>query len=43
MTTIEAVILGMMLSWTPCVLLMACLLWRAPFEPDKLSSSTQQR
>jgi sulfite exporter TauE/SafE len=33
-TTIEAVILGMMLSWTPCVLLMAYLLWRAPLEPD---------
>ena len=34
MTTIEAVILGMMLSWTPCILLMAYLLWRAPLEPD---------
>jgi len=33
-TTIEAVILGMMLSWTPCLLLMAYLLGRAPFEPD---------
>ena len=33
-TTIEAVIFGMMLSWTPCLLLMAYLLWRAPFEPD---------
>ena len=32
MTTIEAVIFGMMLSWTPCVLLMAYLLWRAPLE-----------
>jgi hypothetical protein len=33
-TTIEAVMLGMMLSWTPCVLLMAYLLWRAPLELD---------
>jgi hypothetical protein len=33
-TTIEAVIFGMMLSWTPCVLLMAYLLWPAPLEPD---------
>jgi hypothetical protein len=33
-TTIEAVILGMMLSWTPSVLLMAYLFWRAPLEPD---------
>lgn len=33
-TTIEAVIFGMVLSWTPCVLLMAYLLWRAPIEPD---------
>jgi hypothetical protein len=32
--TIQSVILGMMLSWTPCVLLMAYLLWRAPLEPD---------
>jgi hypothetical protein len=32
-TTIEAVIFGMMLAWTPCVLLMAYLLWRAPSEP----------
>jgi hypothetical protein len=33
-TTAEAVILGMIPSWTPCVLLMAYLLWRTPFEPD---------
>jgi hypothetical protein len=33
-TTIEAVIFGMMLSWTPCLLLMAYLLWRAPLEQD---------
>jgi hypothetical protein len=37
-TTIEAVMLGMMLSWTPCVLLMAYLLWRAPLELDCLPS-----
>jgi hypothetical protein len=33
MTTLQAVFLGMMLSWTPSVLLMAYLLWRAPLEP----------
>jgi hypothetical protein len=33
-STIQAVIFGMMLSWTPCVLLMAYLLWQAPLEPD---------
>jgi hypothetical protein len=33
-TTIEAVIFGMMLSWTPCALLMAYLLWRSPTEPE---------
>jgi hypothetical protein len=33
-STLQAVILGMMLSWTPSLLLMAYLLWRAPFEPD---------
>jgi hypothetical protein len=32
-TTIEAVIFGMMLAWTPCVLLMAYFLWQAPSEP----------
>ena len=34
MTTVEAVIFGMMLSWTPSLLLMAYLLWRAPLEQD---------
>jgi hypothetical protein len=34
MTTSEAVLLGMMLSWTPCVLLMGYLLWRAPLEAE---------
>jgi hypothetical protein len=33
-TTLEAVIFGMLLSWTPCVVLMAYLLWRAPLESD---------
>jgi hypothetical protein len=33
-TMIEAVIFGMMLSWTPSALLMAYLLWRAPLEPN---------
>jgi hypothetical protein len=32
--TIQAVIFGMMLSWTPCAFLMAYLLWEAPLEPD---------
>jgi hypothetical protein len=32
-STIDAVIFGMMLAWTPCVLLMAYLLWPAPSEP----------
>jgi hypothetical protein len=27
---LQAVILGMMLSWTPSLLFMAYLLWRAP-------------
>jgi hypothetical protein len=34
MTTIEAVIFGMMLSWTPSLLLLAYFLWRAPLERD---------
>jgi len=28
MTTLQAVFLGMMLSWTPSVVLLAFLLWR---------------
>ncbi len=28
MTTLQAVFLGMMLSWTPSVALLAFLLWR---------------
>ena len=34
MTTLHAVFLGMMLSWTPSVLFMAYFLWRAPLEPE---------
>lgn len=30
MSTLHAVFLGMMISWTPSLLLMAFLLWRAP-------------
>ena len=30
MSTLQAVIFGMMLSWTPSLLFMAYLLWRAP-------------
>jgi hypothetical protein len=37
-TTIQAVIFGMLLSWTPCVVLVAFLLWRAP-ELDEISYS----
>jgi hypothetical protein len=33
-TTIQVVIFGIMLSWTPSLLLMAYFLWRAPLEPD---------
>jgi hypothetical protein len=29
-STLQAVIFGMMLSWTPSLLFMAYLLWRAP-------------
>jgi hypothetical protein len=28
MTTLQAVFLGMMLAWTPCVVLLAFWLWR---------------
>jgi hypothetical protein len=28
MTTIQAISLGMMLAWTPCLILFAWLLWR---------------
>jgi hypothetical protein len=30
MTTLQAVLLGMMIAWTPALLIMALLLWRAP-------------
>ena len=30
MTTLQAVMLGMMISWTPSLVIMALLLWRAP-------------
>jgi hypothetical protein len=30
LSTLQAVFLGMMLSWTPSLLFMAYLLWRAP-------------
>ena len=38
MTTIEAVIFGMLLSWTPCVVLMAYLFVAHPARmgPDRL-------
>ena len=38
MTTIEAVIFGMLLSWTPCVVLMAYLFVARPARmgPDRL-------
>jgi hypothetical protein len=31
MSTVHAVFLGMMIAWTPSLLVMAYLLWRAPF------------
>jgi hypothetical protein len=30
MSTLEAVILGMMIAWTPSLLITAYFLWRAP-------------
>jgi hypothetical protein len=33
MTTLQAVLLGMMIAWTPALLTMALLLWRAPTCP----------
>jgi hypothetical protein len=32
-TTIQAVIFGMMLSWTPSAVLLAILLWNDPRDP----------
>jgi hypothetical protein len=38
---LEAVIFGMMLSWTPSLLVFAYLLWRAPLiESDEASSDS---
>jgi hypothetical protein len=35
MSTFEAIVLGMMISWTPGVLLVAYFLWTAPIEEGK--------
>jgi hypothetical protein len=32
MSTLEAIVLGMMISWTPSAIVMAFLLWKAPAE-----------
>jgi hypothetical protein len=39
MTTIQAFLLGAMVSWTPGLVLLACQLWRAPLiESDEDAS-----
>jgi hypothetical protein len=35
MSTFEAVVLGMMISWTPSVLVMAFFVWNAPIEDGR--------
>ena len=35
MTTLQAILLGMMLSWTPSVVLMAFLLWQDGISLDE--------
>ena len=32
MSTLEAVVLGMMVSWTPCAIIVAYFLWKAPIQ-----------
>jgi hypothetical protein len=44
MSTLQAVMLGMMLSWTPSLLLFAYLIWRAPLiEPSNLDQATDMK
>jgi hypothetical protein len=40
MSTLEAIALGMMISWTPSVAVMAYFLWNAPVQELKEESST---
>jgi len=35
-TTLQAVLFGIMLSWTPCLLAFAWILWRAPHAPGEI-------
>jgi hypothetical protein len=32
MSTLQAIALGMMVSWTPCVVVVAYFLWKAPIQ-----------
>jgi hypothetical protein len=43
MTTLQAVFLGMMLSWTPSLILMAWLLWQAESEFEDRKTEWQSR
>jgi hypothetical protein len=31
MSVLQAFLLGVMMSWTPSLIFLACVLWRAPF------------
>jgi hypothetical protein len=39
MSTLEAIALGMMISWTPSVVVMAYFLWKAPVQGPAEKSS----
>jgi hypothetical protein len=39
MSTLEAIALGMMISWTPSVVVMAYFLWKAPVQSPAEKSS----
>jgi hypothetical protein len=34
MSILEAIVLGMMISWTPSVIVLAYLLWKAPADAN---------
>jgi hypothetical protein len=38
MSTLEAIALGMMISWTPSAVVMAYVLWKAPTEPPSYNA-----
>jgi hypothetical protein len=40
-STIQAVILGMMLAWTPSLAILGILLWRAPASPGVANDGGQ--